>query len=63
MLYRHLLENNYIFGIECSDPELFHIYSREVLKQLPKGRGDWEQQLPAGVAEEIIKNGFFDCRG
>ena len=63
MLYRHLLENNYIFGIECSDPELFHIYSREVLKQLPKGRGDWEQQLPAGVAEEIVKNGFFDCRG
>ena len=31
-LYRHLLENKFVFGIECSDPELLKIYSREVLK-------------------------------
>ncbi len=62
LLYRHLLENNFIFGIETSDKDLFKIYSREVLKQLPSGRGEWEQSLPEGVADEIIENRFFGYR-
>jgi hypothetical protein len=61
-LYRHLLENGFIFGIDCSDKELFKIYSREVLKQLPKGRGDWENSLPEGVVKEIVDNKFFGYR-
>ena len=62
-LYRHLLENNFIFGIETSNKDLFKIYSREVLKQLPHGRGSWEQDVPEGTAEEIIENKFFGYRG
>lgn len=62
-LYRHLLENGFISGIECSDPELFKIYSREILKQLTSGRGEWEKALPPSVAEEIIKNRMFGYRG
>ena len=58
-LYRHLLENNFIFGIESSDHELFKIFSRNVLKQLANGRGSWEECLPEGIAEEIITNRFF----
>ncbi|TDF42185.1 TonB-dependent receptor [Alteromonadaceae bacterium M269] len=58
-LYRHLLENGFLHGIECSDPELFNIFSREILQLLPHGRGDWEKSLPDGVAEEIIANKFF----
>ena len=58
-LYQHLLENGFIYGIECSDQELFKIFSREVLKQLPDGRGAWEACLPEGVAEEIIANRLF----
>jgi len=61
-LYRHLLENHFIFGIECSDQQLFKIFSRNVLKQLADGRGDWEQSLPPGVADEIIANRFFGYR-
>jgi hypothetical protein len=61
-LYRHLLENHFIFGIECSDQQLFKIFSRNILKQLPNGRGDWEQSLPPGVADEIIANRFFGYR-
>jgi hypothetical protein len=61
-LYRHLLENHFIFGIDSSDPELFKIFSRNVLKQLPNGRGEWEKSLPSGVAEEIIENHFFGYR-
>jgi hypothetical protein len=61
-LYRHLLENNFIFGIESSDHELFNIFSRNVLKQLHNGRGSWEDCLPEGVAEEIISNRLFGYR-
>jgi hypothetical protein len=61
-LYRHLLENHFIFGIECSDQALFKIFSRNILKQLPNGRGEWEQSLPPGIADEIIANGFFGYR-
>jgi len=62
-LYRHLVENNFIFGIESSDHELFKIFSRNVLKQLHDGRGEWEQCVPPGVAEEIIENKLFGYRG
>ena len=61
-LYRHLLENNFIFGIESSDHELFKIFSRNILKQLPNGRGAWEECLPEGVAEEIVENRLFGYR-
>jgi hypothetical protein len=61
-LYRHLLENNFIFGIETSDHELFNIFSRNVLKQLPNGRGSWEECVPEGVVEEIVNNRLFGYR-
>ncbi len=61
-LYKHLLANDFIFGIECSDPELFNIFSREVLNQLKNGRGKWEQCLPNGIADEIIERELFGYR-
>lgn len=61
-LYRHLLENGFISGIDSSNTELLHIYSREILKQLPNGKGDWQNSLPEGVADEIIKHKFFGYR-
>ena len=62
-LYQHLLTNNFIFGIECSDHDLFGIYSRHVLKQLALGRGDWEKAVPDGVAEQIISKRYFGYGG
>ena len=38
---------------------MFKIFSREVLKQLPEGRGAWEACLPEGIAERIIENRLF----
>lgn len=58
-LYRHLLENGFLAGIECSDRELFKIYSREILKVLPKGRGSWEKLVPKGAVDEIVNNRLF----
>ncbi|MFT5549566.1 MAG: hypothetical protein ACI9CO_001493, partial [Candidatus Azotimanducaceae bacterium] len=62
-LYEHLVVNKFIFGIDSSDQKLLTIFSRNILKQLPNGRGDWEKSLPKGVAAEIIKNRFFGYRG
>lgn len=59
LLYRYLLENGFIFGIVCSDPNLFKIYSREVLKKLTSGPGDWQDSLPDGVADRIIRHKMF----
>lgn len=61
-LYRHLLENGFLAGIECSNVEFFKIYSREVLKQLKDGRGEWEKSLPEPVVKEIIENRLFGFR-
>jgi hypothetical protein len=58
-LYCHLVENKFISGINCGHKDLLAIYSREILKQLPSGRGDWEKYLPEGVAEEIINYQLF----
>jgi hypothetical protein len=58
-LYRHLLENDFLTGLETSDINLFKIFSRNVLKQLKSGSGDWEQHVPALVAEQIKEHGFF----
>lgn len=61
-LYKHLLENKYFTGINCSDPDLLKIYSRQILAKLPTGRGDWENSLPEDTAARIIRNGLFGFR-
>lgn len=58
-LYQHLVENKFITGIECSDVNLFSIYSREVLKKIATGRGDWEKSLPNDVTAAIIEQKLF----
>ncbi|PID65791.1 MAG: nicotinate-nucleotide adenylyltransferase [Gammaproteobacteria bacterium] len=62
-LYQHLVVNGFIKGIECSDPSLFNIYSREVLKNLQQGNDDWQAQVPQSVAEHIIADKMFGYRG
>ncbi len=61
-LYKHLVINGFIKGIHCSDTELFKIKSREILKRIPNGRGDWEEALPERVVEEIIAHQMFGYR-
>lgn len=58
-LYQHLLDNNFIFGIESSDQELFKIYSREVLRQLKNGPGDWEEMIPQEAVSLIKEHSLF----
>jgi hypothetical protein len=62
-LYQHLLENRYITGINCSDPALLKIYSRQVLAMLPQGTGSWQESVAEKTAEHIISKSLFGFRG
>ena len=62
-LYRHLLENGFVAGIECSDANLFNIYSREVLKQIPTESTEWQAVVPEKAVKEIIDKKMFGYRG
>lgn len=61
-LYRHLLENQFVFGISCSDKKLLEVYSREILTELPNGRGDWEACVPPQIAKQIVERELFGFR-
>ncbi|MGB0866128.1 MAG: hypothetical protein ACPGSC_06440 [Granulosicoccaceae bacterium] len=54
-LYKYLLENNFLCALEHSSDELFNIYSRDLLQQLRRGRGVWEDSVPSEIAELIIE--------
>lgn len=58
-LYRHLLENNFICGIEASNSDYLKIYSRDILCKLPQGAGDWESNVPDEVVTAITDERLF----
>ncbi len=60
-LFRYLLDQNRIVGIEDYDPELLSIRSDMVRQAIREG-GDWERFLAPRVVELIRERGFFGCR-
>ncbi len=62
-LYRHLLENRFVFGIDCSDLELLKIYSREVLAMIEQGNPEWKKCLQADTVTQIVKRKLFNYSG
>lgn len=58
-LLKHLIANRALIAIAHYREENLHILAHELVKRLSNGRGDWEQCLPDGVAEEIINKKLF----
>ncbi len=58
-LYKHFKLNGKIVDLENCDQNLLHIYSRKILESIAEGEGNWEDQVPDGVAEIIKRNGMF----
>ena len=52
-LFAHVVESGKMIPIEEFDESLLHIDSRQVLAQLRKNTGDWQQAVPELVAEQI----------
>lgn len=62
-LYRHLVENEFVRGINDSNVELFNIYSRKVLQKIQDGLAGWENEVPEPIAELIKEKRLFGYRG
>lgn len=58
-LYRHLLDNGFVRGIANADPALFTIHSHEVLDDIRANQGNWEERVPAPIAELIKSRRLF----
>jgi len=58
-LYKFFKYNGKVMDIIDYDPEIMHIFSRDVLKRITTGQDDWEEMLPEGIAEIIKKKRLF----
>lgn len=58
-LYKHLLDNGYLLGLENVDESLLRINPANVLTHIQKGRGDWENDVPDAIAEMIINKNLL----
>jgi hypothetical protein len=58
-LYKFFKYNGKVMDIIDYDPEIMHIFSRDVLKKITNGEEGWEEMLPEGIAEIIKKNHLF----
>jgi len=58
-LYKHLLDNRQIVDVEGFNPNILHIFSKEVLRKLQIGEEGWEGMVPTQVANLIKEKYLF----
>jgi len=58
-LYKFFKYNGKVMDIIDYDPEIMHIFSRDVLKKIMNGEEGWEEMLPEGIADIIKKRKLF----
>ncbi|MDH3697201.1 MAG: TonB-dependent receptor [Flavobacteriaceae bacterium] len=58
-LYKFFKYNGKVMDIIDYDPDVLHIFSREVLRRIAAKEDGWQEMLPEGVAEMITKNELF----
>ncbi len=58
-LYKFFKYNGKVMDIIDYDPEIMHIFSRDVLKKIINEEGGWEEMLPEGISEMIKEKKLF----
>ncbi len=58
-LYKFFKYNGKVMDIFDYDPEILHIFSRDVLKKITNNEKGWEEMLPEGIAEIIKRKNLF----
>ncbi len=58
-LLKHLVDNRAMVNADIQDVQNLDISAREIIKELPQGRGDWEKKLPAETVASIVENKLF----
>ncbi len=62
-LYQHLLDHRNIVDVEGFDPDILHIYHKEVLKMIRQGVSGWEEKVPENVVAIIRDKHLFGING
>lgn len=58
-LYKFFKNNGKLNDIKDFNPEILHIFSREVLRMISEGEDGWQDMLPEGISETIVQNRLF----
>ena len=58
-LYKFFKYNGKLVDIFDYDPNILHIFSRDVLNRIANRDSSWEEMLPEGIAELIKEKGLF----
>ncbi|MFD0991604.1 TonB-dependent receptor [Tenacibaculum geojense] len=58
-LYKFFKNNGRLVDIETYDPNVLHIFSRNVLKMIKEGTTGWQEMLPTGIADMIERKRLF----
>jgi len=58
-LYQYLLENQHIVEVTDFNQDLLHIFPQKVLKLIQAGSDEWENMVPAKLAELIKEKEMF----
>jgi len=58
-LYQYLIESQHIVEIDDYNEDLLHIFPRDVLEMIQKGKEGWEKFLPAVLSDLIKERGMF----
>ncbi len=58
-LYKFFKFNGKVLDIADYKAENLDVYSREILRQIAKGEDGWQEKLPKGIAELIVKDKLF----
>lgn len=62
-LYEHICKNRMVTSVTGFNPDVLHIYSRDVLHKIRNRDASWEAMVPLAVAEGIKRRGLFGARG
>ena len=57
--YDYFKYNGKVMDIIDYDPDVLHIFSRDVLKKIINKDEGWEKELPEGIAEIIKEKNLF----
>lgn len=58
-IYRHLIDSGQIVDIKDFNPDILHIFSKEVLGMLQSGENHWETLVPSKVASLVKEKYLF----
>ena len=57
--YKFFKYNGKVVDIYDYELEYLDVFSREILKQIKNNEKGWDQHLPEGISEMIVKNKMF----